>query len=1282
MAALLPSDRYLAQLLGLTDEEYTWFKAEARLRARQGPQPSVSAIVITWTIVGAILLAISVGAVIIAQFFKPRPKKPPELRVNQEGGQTIGGKQSFTPRYGFNSTQDIATLGLTVPVVYSLRETIDEITYGGVRVSASLLWSQIYSLGGSQMLRAIFLIGNGPVDSVDNKNFASGDNTLTSYDFGDLTANQTGSRMSVYGRYANNLTRRITIDDHIFGKSASEDEGNIANFNSEASVFDLRLGNSIVKHFCSTQKPGNQTTFGVYGFCGNDFMMKPNPTFEPEVNAQLKAEGKGARVRCIKDKIKDAQRNKARAVYSSRSGIISQELDTIGGTTTYKLFSSSDKDTGFGKTDEYIDKGDLTPNSSWNITKRINDIGAPISSAIRSKLLTRLSVTVVTVQLNRNLNITWTGPTVIGEGGSTGRSKAYIAIRYSFNTANLTDEDIQALKTTVFEIRFRKNLDDNEPEEYVEVEQEHRILVDQPINYEEEALTPNEIDALPFFGSTRNINSSFGIPTYQFDKSTDTWTEPTTSYSFTYVDWFSIKRGYFEDCEDIAAAIAGRQATWDDSLIVGELYKIGTGLAVCTSRTNTNFVSEVDTTSGADGEPQSVEVNFKTVRTGTVDTYTQENLEIDARTWDENKRRNLATTGGHIMRCAIASISTTRACKAVEIGIKSALSINLSGITNFNTTRSYHDIDDRACRDYSGDYLRKGELLYVDIFRSQIVSTQIERYSFFYISYRIAGTTGTFTQLTNVYGIRSATNQPIFNSIQLNMPDIKQWEFQIEPITGYEIRNHITSNLYLLDSVSYANTHQLLNEVNEIKVLFSGVQIRKNADSFNIPIGRRKDSKGGLNYPETDSKFDNGDRSYIDTWGKVAESFVYEEVTSSASSPEHEITYINEIVPNVSVPNYDNLALIGINIYSSVEWQQFQQFSCYVTGGKTCRRLRDNLTPGPTHLFPDILLDLLTNTTYGRGDLITDDLIDFESFKASADWCYDRKYFFDGAITDEINIRQWAADTAATHLLRFVEVNGKFSLQPDLPLTVVEIKGLFTAGNIVEDTFELEYLDPEDRERIRMSVRYREERASTNYDNPGLFPTVREVLVKEPENEDKDKLESVDVSNYCTNKNHAIDAAKYMMRKRRISTHIVRFTITHESLNMSFGAGDYIKVAMDETEYDEFNNGGVTPEGALVSTQALDDGTYPILAWNRNDETDLTKTTLTVSDSGKTATPTNIIFTVLNQVTQVRTYQVSSIAPTEQGSWRVEAVHMPVTAEGVLELADGFDTPDNWIIEE
>lgn len=1320
---LLPSDRYLASLLGLTDEEYAWFKAEVRRRNAEAPVPAVTAGAETLAIISLVLTVLSVGFTIAASFFKPKPNEgdPAQLKARNRGGRARTENERFVPRYGFDSSQDITTLGAVIPIVYALRETIGGTTYGGVRVNTTLLWSQLYSLGGSQLLRAIFLVSEGPITSLDARNFASGGNTLASYDFGNATANQVGSRMAVYGRYASGLTTRIASGNQIYGRSASADAGNAQNAGG-SDVFMVRRGSTWTADFCSANRPSNQTTFGVYALCGNDFGMRINPVFKPQVQAQLIPEGDDgdAKVKCTIDDVAWAQRRKARAFFGSRSGITSSGLGSIGGTTTYTLYSSSDKETAFSR-----DIKSLTTPGDWvySIETRAKQGAGTFVKSINKGFAhyhddTEDENSTVLDNLKSRITATIAGPITVDSKG-----KGSFNVNISFNTTGLEDSDnnnedlnlyLQTLKAVYFILKWKNDLTADDPEDDVTVRYRLQILVRTKVKqqFTADGGTISAGTFVPTYdpggsgfltggsisgggGSIGGLSTSqtFSTPQFKF-KRTPQMTASSgkasagTNVTATVSLKFNAKKAYIEKCEDIASTVAGRQKSWDDALIVGELYKIGSGLAICTARTDAAFVSESDISSGS-GTP--VTATFTTVRPGAVSTNSAALIEKTGLAWldeDSGTRewRNVATTDGHVLRCAIASISTTRPCQAIELGIRSRLGIRINGLTNFRETISFDECDNRACLDYKDDIVEQGSTLQTDIHQSNTLSAPVERYSFFAIYYREAGTTGGFTKLNNAYGVRGATQQNLFNYIQLNMPAIKQWEIQVEPYSGWEVRNGGIGTLYVLEAS--LSSRQTVSEAGGVSVTFNGTTVAHSADTFGIAVGRRKLAKGGLSYPRTDNTdFPNGDFSYIDTWGKLAEAFIYEEVQSSASTgPEHEIVYINEIVPNDTAPGYDNLALLGVNIMSSVEWQQFNQFSCYVTGGKTCRRLLNNKSVGSTHLFPDILLDLLTNTTYGAGNLISDEMIDLASFESAAQWCQDRTYFYDGVIADRVNLRQWAADTAATHLLIFGERDGKFFLRPALQSTAVSIKGLFTAGNIAEGSFQLQYLDPEDRDPIRVSVRFREERASTDLTNPGIFPTVREILVAEAGTDAGAPVESLDLSDYCTSRAHAVDAAKFIIRMRRVPTHSVRFTTTHEGVLSQMAPSDYIRVAMDETEYDEFNNGVVTQSGALISTKALSDGAYNVIAWNGESASAPADTTLAVSAGGTQATPTGIVFTVKLPSTQVRTYQIERISPNEDGTFTIEAVHMPTGATGVLDLYQNIElgtttTTANWIIE-
>ena len=1294
---LLPADRYLASVLGISDEEFAWYKAEVAKRAAEGPQPAVVAGTETLAIISLVLTVLSVGFTIAASFFKPKPgdSDPAQLKVGERGGRARTQNERFAPRYGFDSTQDIATLGSIIPVVYALREN----GFGGVRVNTPLLWSQIYSLGGSQLLRAVFMIGEGPIGAIDTQNFASGGNTLASYNYGSTAANAGGSRMSVYGRYTSSLTTRLTSGNHIYGRSASDDKGN-AQTEGGSDVFMVRRNGVWTSDFCGAIRPTNQTTFGVYGLIGNNLGIRLNPVIKPQVQAQLIPEGEDgdAKIKCTYDDVAWAQRKKSQTMFGTRSGITSEGLNSIGGTTSYTLYRGTDADTSFSR-----DVRNLLDISKWDKSS-IEQIrtggGGAFNKSVNAdsdskgrwifefdntqedSLLNRISVTITRIELQNN--------------GKRGKLRAQITFRTGtidgeqlWSNDLSSDETIprlEALKATKFRLRFGNVVDDSVEDDDVVVRYTLRVRVkhkrkqkfkysDNTFTVENEAFTPTFkikdsepiVPANPAYGEATNIYTVEGNGTLRI----------TVELSFP------VKNVYIEKCEDIASTVAGRQKSWDDGLIEGELYKIGSGLAICTDRTAAAFVSNADV---SNKQGTAVTASFSTVRTGTVTTYSSTDITMDGKYWYDNRLslpwRNVATTGGHILRCAIASISTSRPCIAVEFGIRSRLGIRVSGICNFRDSLSYDECDKRACLDHKNDKVDRGATLKVDVHQSNTISAPVERYSFFSILYRQAGSTGAFTRLNNAYGVRGATEQNIFNSIQLNMPSTQRWEFQIEPYSGWEVRNNSVGNLYVLDA--HLTSRQSVSEVGGITVSFLGEAVSSSSETFGINVGRRKASKGTLGIVRSDlSYFDNGDISYIDTWGKLAEAFVFEEVRSSAESgPEHEVAFINEICPNTTKPLYDDIALLGLNIMSSQEWQQFSQFSCYVTQGKVCRKLLSNLSLGSSHLFPDVLLDLMTNERYGKGDLIKDSMIDLDSFKASAQWCSDRQYYFDGVVADRVNLRQWAADTAATHLLTFGEVDGKFFLKPAMPTGKVPIKALFTAGNILEGSFQLQYLDPEDRDPIRVSVRYREERASNDLANPGLFPVVREILVREGNTLESAPVESLDMSDYATNRQHAIDAAKYFARVRRLATHTIRFSTTHEGVLAHLAPSDYIRVGMDCTEYDEFNNGVVTAAGDLISTQALNDGSYTVIAWNGDGNRAPYETGLTVTDRGTRAAPTGILFTIKKASTQVRTYQVEKITPNEDGTFSVEAVHAPTTAAGVLELADGFDTASNWIIQE
>jgi hypothetical protein len=1251
---MLPSDRYLAELLGLTDEQYELWRDETRRRAMQGPQPAVVCGLDPVTQSILISLAISIGTSLLSLAFAPSaPKRGGELRQRNILGQTQTSLQSLAPRAGFDAVQEVAAIGEPIPVVYANRETISGVTYGGVRVNATLLWSQIWSLGGSQLLRAVFMLGEGPMASVDPLGWAIGDNSIGAYDLGSSGANESSARITIYHRPNGG---RIAGADRVAGRSAANDPGSAGT----GDVFMASgVGGTYQAVFSAAAKPSTSTTFGLYQLIGNNLGIKINPSIRPGVTARLKPRGsKGnSDVVCDTDQVVEVQRQKETAFFSSRSGVISGSFG-LGNSFTYRLDRSSDYLTTFQSTGQ--DGGAWSSSFvveerpriyTRNTTNRITGIGFG----------NRMTVSGVTVASGGNaleVTATFDVATVRQKLVDDNAARGQYFARYFIQVAN-SRQTVQSQFDVTITIQSDKKLKGKQSTTFTVGQTKDGdgfVKNVDSVTFTPELEDDGFQDAMTFLAEVDDDSGPVNLLTSP--------ERLQAKIVFPIEDL----NAHSETAADVASTVAGRQKSWDDGLVVGELYKCGSALAVCTSRSPSDKIFVSDSEDGAAGTGITIDAAFTVVSAGSAATVSTGTITAAGTT---TTTRQTATSGPHLLRCALGNVSTTSECRIAEIGLRSTLGQRISGLCNFRDTLTLSEVDGRACLLREGDNIKRGKRLNVDVFQSGSVSTIEERYSFFRVSYREVGSSS-FTALSPCFGVRGSTDQPTFNYLTLQMPSAKRWEYRFEPLSGWEIRSGTaTGSLIILDAKL---TSTVSGTSNSVTWRANGETVTRSRSNFTISTTKR----ANIGLPQVD------DNNYLDAWGKLAEAFVYEEAQSSASNgPEHEIVYLNEIRENATTPQYTGIGLVGVNARSAFEWRQFSQLSGYVTGGVQVRRLLNSLTVGASHLLPDLALDRLTNAKYGPG-LISDDLINLSNFAVAAQWCLDRRYFFDGGvIISEEAPRQWIADTAGAMLLDFREVNGRYDLVPFITFGTVQHKALFTAGNIDEGSFQYESIALDDRQPVRVSVKWRQERSSDNPTNPGLFPENREVFVREaaPNGSDALPVESVDLSNFCTNENHAIDVAKFQLRMRRLRDHTIKFRTTYdgiEGISTGVGPGDYIRAALDTTVFDQFNNGVVLANGTIVSTTPLANGTYNVISWsgtgNVNDAA-----TLTVSNGQ--GTPTGIIFTVKQVSTQTKTYQISKITPTENGTYDIEAVHMPTGSDGKLLAVADWDSAGAWVIE-
>lgn len=354
---------------------------------------------------------------------------------------------------------------------------------------------------------------------------------------------------------------------------------------------------------------------------------------------------------------------------------------------------------------------------------------------------------------------------------------------------------------------------------------------------------------------------------------------------------------------------------------------------------------------------------------------------------------------------------------------------------------------------------------------------------------------------------------------------------------------------------------------------------------------------------------------------------------SCDSGPEHEVVYVNQI-GGVERGNYANLASAMLALKSSRNTNSVDQMRLWVKSGLT-----------GSNSFPQLVKYLLNRVTG-----ISSEMIDNQSFAEADAFCNSRGLFYDGAITERTNLRGFIANTAPFFLLNFAMRNGKLALLPALPPP--SSAAMFTAGNIIEGSFSLDYLDVGERRPIRAQMIWRENKLNE-------FPRQRTVLLGAGAPAST-KLETFDMSAFCTSEEHATKAGNYFIALRQFVTHAIKFKTTLD--NASIGPGSVITVALNQVSTSRFANGSISSTGVVTSAQNIPDGSYPIVYFISGNSTTL-NAAMTVSQ-GRVSNSSlyNAIFSVTQQNVTTTTYIVEQVELDEEGLVSVTASEYPYNA--------------------
>jgi len=1330
---LLPQDRYIAELLGLSEEEMRWYKAEIQRRAVEGPKPAIIAGIdpVTLSVISLTLTLLSVGLTIVANFFVPKPREQGKLRTNQREGATLQIPSAFAPTYGFEAVQDVAPLGDPIPLVYAKREFLNGQWYGGTRVNTPLLWSQIWSLGGSQLLRAVFLVSEGEIGKIQSKSFAIGNNTLGAYSFeGNL------QRIAIYS-----VTNggRMAIGNYLSG--SQNDIGGQGIYEPDIFRADIGTDNPL-PYFCGAYKPSTSTSFGLYSPIANGLGYRINPRIRPLRQLQANDDEYDA----VDDAQAVAEAWKYKYCYSSKAGIISTSKGggegelvdlVVGDTFEYMLSSKSDGIRNLRRNPAIVvnqrnsdnkrgsqDGEETLVSVAQSVAGRQKQYDSALQDGELYKVGSCLAILVsrspvFISEADYSLDALEEGDVLAEEDqGAPGESLmcTFVVVRAGrvgvvgtrlvdtrfFDVPNANkiypaeDADNRASKPWLFDTVGTDYAEGEIGERYYTASRFPQLFrcalggvtLNRRTRFFEIGIRSTvamQIQGMCNFADVPSEIIEFALGSVQTVSLTNISSSPLLDGTYSR----SLSGGSGSGLRVSFTVVSGqitslRIIDGGTNYIAGNTVTATLPLNGVGNATFTYTITEVESGTGVVEDLAPVG-GGAFIATGSYNRNptggSGSGLTLTITATGGNVTNTVVTNGGSDYREG-NEVTTTLPLVG---GGSATLTYTITAVGNSelppNSVPGYRAINFKAADALDGAGIQDN--LTNAVFSSGTITSPEKRYSFFRVSLRSDPDDSTpfVTTGDTVFCVGSAKETPVFNFLRFALNGDASWEVRIEPVSSWEVRNLVQS-IVLLDSRfenNYVSVPFAFGTIIAKGAFMSGFNSNEMFDIQNL----RPKREIGISWTEDpdDDYGSNTNGTYIDLYARAAEFFVYDEITTSCSSgPEHEITYVNVIQPNDTAPQYDNLCLVGINAKATREWSQFSQFSAYITEG-----IKVNTFTGgfeASHLFPEILYDFMLNTRYGVGNEISPEQIDVASFATAAQFCFDNHFFYDGPKLNNTNWRQWAADTAAAHCLLLIERGGIFYLDLAIP-EKPDIRGLFTAGNAI--SMELRTIESEQRQPVSISVKYRTERyggdaPSTSTDPAyGLFPEPQERFTYHA-TWGQGEIESVDVSDFCTSENHALRAARYIIAARRLSDHTVRITTTYEALTSSLAPGDFIKVALDYTFYNQFINGAVTGDGKLVSSTNLSDGTYSVVYWTGEQNAEVVDGILTVSNNGTTASPAGVVFTVKTSEIVTRTYRIDSIQPSDDG-YEIEAVHSPLLVDGTLELYAEWSNDSNWVTE-
>ena len=1282
---LLPYEKRLITALGCSEQEYRQFANEVERRYKERPEdyahiPNVRGDVATVLVNLAISLILTAASMLLA----PKPKQPKQVERRQLAGRT--GKDIYAPSFGFDSLQELAQYGQTVPIAFTRRkgqvdpndQNSDKGT-GGLLISPQLVWSRMKSWGGYQIAEIVAIAGQGNMARPELAGIFLGNNALDGiyedyFDFywnGGFEVLGAGSRLRAYNlRYGN-----LAIDG---------DRDNPGISGADQVFYAPTRGMTGQPAFCGAFTPSSQTRFGVFSGVPNGTPFRPNWRIisivtgqEEKTDRQLKNQQKKYVDQYLMDTHPFGGGSDDNASGSSECGMpgtgtnYARRIGIVehirGGTVTRVNYA--------------VRPDNRTVHPSWQNLKQEVDcqVGDKIKVLIGKGRQTEKPFPAKDIE---DVDLSDIQSAVQAESARYAamfsRGSTWMVGRTTWKVTHLsTDDPYDGSRQDHVSNGIVITLECIET--FSRLQRKIGLIAEQAITAE---------DYLPFTQEGDDIHEAwYPLLKYEFGTFQNTRSCDVTEIGIKSQVWAKLEG--ITNFNTIPAPRILRNANKD---------KIQMSEGKVTSFVHRMSFFALDVRPSNYDESKSANkgwVNigpylFAVLGNSPVDVYSFIRVEHPERKQFEYRLRPFNS-----------AIFVEQSNGEGDVFVLDGGRFGAEGWEG-STIYGTFQIGARGYKAEPRNYFTHLEMAAVPELITaddgsvtiNYGSTQKDTSTFFLenlsitnnevgSAYPSTGLQANDRTISNMYALVLGVD-PYFD----NLPNgtkrtIDNWQYTREAgrevfmkvhLISYEQNyDHTPRNKWWraerVEVTGYNGNRAEGEEIIKHSRNANGVQF-----AFKYRFLHPSISTGPLGFNTTATRL----------WQKysgLAEVSHYSDLISRScdNGTEHEIVYVNETLSEETTPQYDGCAMAGLKLKSSDNFNQLDQLRTYLKNGIEVERLVDG-DYGSSNLLTDLLWYLVTNKDTGAGNILNEALVDKALLTTTGRYLEANKLYWDDVIAEPVNLRSWLSEQAPS-VLCFVSLkNGRMSLEPALPYdsnhkidasNPVTISAMFTEGNIIEDSLEFTWLELEERKMFQAAIIYQQSRVNQ-------FPEQKTLIAYFGSDSSNLPIEEF-TFNHITSDEHAAKVARYFLSLRKNLTHTITFKTLPWGLNLE--AGKFIRVASEMSPYRPDNNGIIQDDGTIVAINALADGAYNVYYWERQ-TTAVSEGVLHVKN-GKATELFNSVFSLKESAGSVsEIYQIEALDIDQDGIVTIKASNYAVNSSGVSQLAiDVLDTAGAITIE-